>query len=125
MPDLRPSLDSLECFDPSLMRVPFNRRVSLRYPCGTEISAKVKIGREDPFRSAPGQNISQGGMGVILDECPEVGLIVNIRLVDRVLSFSYELAARIVHVTPAGPGEWLVGLAFSRKLTVSELASLL
>ena len=40
-------------------------------------------------------------MAVILDECPEVGLIVNLRLHNHVLNIGYELTARIVHVTPA------------------------
>lgn len=119
------SPDMLECLDLSLMTLPFNRRVTLRYPCGLATTTRIKADKADPFRRVVGHNISQGGMGLVLDECPEVGSLVNIRIRNSILNFTYDLAARIVHAVPNEYGEWLVGLAFARKLTLAELASLL
>jgi c-di-GMP-binding flagellar brake protein YcgR len=126
MSALHQTLDTATGFDPALMSVPFNRRVTIRYPCGLATSTKLKIENNDPFRRVRGHNISQGGMALILEECPEVGALVNIRMKNRILNFSYDLSARIVHVAPTdNDGEYLVGLAFSRQLTLAELASLL
>jgi hypothetical protein len=119
------SLDTLACLDLSLMTLPFNRRVSLRYPCGLATSTRVKLDKADPFRRVMGHNISQGGMALILTDCPEVGIPVNVRVKNSILDFTYDLAARIVHVAPTGHDEWLVGLAFARQLSLAELASLL
>jgi c-di-GMP-binding flagellar brake protein YcgR len=125
MPALHPTLDSLDHLDPALMSLPFNRRVTIRYPCGLATRTRIKLEAAEPFRRVVGHNISQGGMGVVLEECPEVGTKVNVRMKNRILNFTYDLAARIVHVSPTDSGEWLVGLAFSRQLSLSELASLL
>jgi hypothetical protein len=122
---LHRSLDALDSVDPALMSVPFNRRVTIRYPCGLATTTKLKLDKSDPFRRVLGHNISQGGMAIIVDECPEVGTVVSICMKNRILDFSYDLSARIVHVAPTVDGEWLVGLAFSRQLSLAELASLL
>ena len=119
------SLNTLACLDLSLMTLPFNRRVKLRYPCGLATATRVKFEKAGPFRRVVGHNISQGGMGLILPECPEVGTPVNVRVKNSILDFTYDLAARIVHVAPTDQGEWLVGLAFARQLSLAELASLL
>lgn len=119
------SLESQECLDLSLMTLPFNRRVALRYPCGMATSTRIKMDGVNPFQRVIGHNISQGGMALILSECPEVGTFVHVRVRNSILEFSYDLAARIVHVAPTEYGEWLVGLAFARQLSLPELASLL
>ena len=121
---LQRTLEAFEGVDPALMSLPFNRRVTIRYPCGLALTTRVKLDRADPFRKVVGHNISQGGMALVLEECPEVGIVVNIRMKNRLLDFSYDVSARIVHVAATDSGEWLVGLAFARQLTLAELASL-
>ena len=106
---LNPTLGIMENVDSALMSLPFNRRVTIRYPCGLATTTRVKLDKFEPFRRVLGHNISQGGMALILDECPEVGTVVNIRMKNRILNFSYDLSARIVHVasTDEGAGDAL------------------
>ncbi len=119
------SLDSLDCFDMTSCVLPYHRRVSIRYPCGLAMMTKVSMGKGKGFHRVLGHNISQGGLALLVDHVPEIGTVVQVRMKNRILSFTYDLSARIVHVSPYENGQWLVGLSFSRPLTLPELASLL
>ena len=119
------SLDSLDMFDTASTVLPIHRRLSIRYPCGLAMMTRVRLDNCKAFRRVLGHNISQGGMALILGEYPEIGSVVQVRMKNRILNFSYDLLARVVHVSPYEKNQWLVGLAFSKPLSLAELASLL
>lgn len=119
------ALDSLDCFDTASTVLPYHRRVSIRYPCGLALVTKVRLEDSKAFRRVLGHNISQGGMALILDDVPEIGAVVQVRVKNRILNFSYDLAARVIHASPFEDGRWLMGVAFSRQLSLAELAGLL
>ena len=115
----------LDACDSAFDILPYNRRVAIRYPCGLATSTSVKLLKAAPFQRVQAHNISQGGMGVILDQPPEQGVAVHIRVRNKILNFTYDLSAEVAHVAVRDDGSWLVGLAFARQLTRGELASLL
>jgi c-di-GMP-binding flagellar brake protein YcgR len=105
--------------------LPYHRRVSVRYSCGLATATRIQLETDGFFRRAMGLNISQGGMAIILENSPDIGAEVQIRMRNRILNFSYDLSAHVVHANQNDQGKWVVGLQFSRKLSLAELAGLL
>ena len=102
-----------------------NRRVSIRYP-GEESSISVLASkRRSPFRKVRVHDVSVGGIALILPLAPQVGEYIHLKLTNRILDFSFDLAAEVRHLTPTKRGAWIVGLEFEQPLSPAELASLL
>ena len=62
---------------------------------------------------------------MVLTKSLTTGDDLYIQVTNDILGFSYDLEAQVRHVSPFGAGRWIVGFAFPRELTPSELASLL
>jgi hypothetical protein len=111
---------------PAILGVAYrtNRRVSIRYPssvataCGADTDG-VR------FREVRVHDVSQGGIGLVLDKPLTVGDELYIQVTNNLLGFSYDLDAEVKHITPFAEGLWIVGFAFPRELTLAELAGLL
>lgn len=102
-----------------------NRRVSIRHNAAATTGVTLAKRPRSPFRKVRVQDISQGGIALIVRQAPEVGESVLLQMHNRLLDFSFDLAAAVRHRRPHGRGSWLVGLEFDRTLSLAELASLL
>ena len=102
-----------------------NRRVSIRYPAGASTITAVVSERCSPFKKARVHDVSQGGIALVLREAPQVGDLIYLQLTNRILDFSFDLAAEVRHLTPTKRGAWIVGLQFDQALSPAELAALL
>lgn len=102
-----------------------NRRFSVRYPCGAATATRVARKPGQYFRRVRVHDISQGGIALVLRKPLRPGKLLFIQVKNRILGFSFDLAAEVRHATKHTPGHWLVGCAFTRELSPAELASLL
>ena len=102
-----------------------NRRVAIRYPLGLASAAKMSLDQSCIFHPVRVYNISTGGLGVVLRLPLEQGVEVFVQLTNRILDFTYDLAAKVAHTEQLPNGRWLVGFQFARELSLVELASIL
>ena len=102
-----------------------NRRVNVRYPSGAATTTAVGSSASPLLRRVRVWDVSQGGIAFILRKPLDVGQNVYIQITNRILNFTFDLAAEVRHVTKHTRGRWLVGLQFDRELTMAELASVI
>ncbi len=100
-----------------------NRRVAVRFPCGRKTSGRFSLGRH--LHRARIHDLSVGGMALLLRRPLRAGRSVLIQLKNDELELAYDLAASVAHSTKKSRTHWLVGLAFARELTETELRNLL
>jgi hypothetical protein len=92
------------------------RRALVRYPCTLKTCFQL-IGRDrDAGWPASVQNLSAGGIGLVLARRFEPGTLVSLRLEGVVEGSGHTLLARVVRVSPRRNGGWTLGCAFTRKL---------
>jgi hypothetical protein len=101
------------------------RRTAVRYRCavGTPGSVALPDGREE--RNVWVYNLSETGIGLTMTSALEPGTPVVIRLRGPAPGASVALPSRVVHATPEPDGTWLVGCAFTERLTEAALIKLL
>jgi c-di-GMP-binding flagellar brake protein YcgR len=104
---------------------PINRRVTIRHACGTATRIAAGRRRRSPFQRVRALDISQGGIALVLRRAPAIGDIIFLQVINRVLGFTYDLAAEVRHFTRHKRGAWVVGLAFSAPLSHDELGTLI
>jgi hypothetical protein len=102
-----------------------NRRVSIRYPAGP--ATRTTLGRQpgEYLRRVRVHDISRGGIALVLRRPLKSGATVYVQVKNRILDFSFDLAAEVRHASRHTRGRWIVGFAFVRELSLAELATLL
>jgi hypothetical protein len=106
-------------------RATSNRRLTIRYAGGAHMDANLTNNPLSPFQKVRIQDISQGGVSLILPQRPALGATILLQMTNHVLGFTCDLAGEVRHVTPDERGSWLVGLAFEQPLSLSELDGLI
>src|SRR5262245_37922464 len=102
-----------------------NRRIAVRYPGVRTTSTRLARRGGVLFRGARVQDLSQGGIALVVGRPVKVGEDLCLHLKNRLLGFSFDLAAQVRHVRKVRRGRWVIGLAFARELSLAELACLL
>ncbi len=100
-----------------------NRRITIRRTAAAAVAVTPQPSRT-PFQKVRIHDISQGGIALILRHAPAVGETICLQMTNRLLGFTYDLAAEVRHAQPLKRGTWLVGLAFDRPLSLGEFAAL-
>lgn len=100
-----------------------NRRITIRRTASSAVEVAAKAPRS-PFQKVRIHDISQGGIALVLRHAPAVGDTICLQMTNRMLGFTYDLAAEVRHAKPLPRGNWLVGLAFDRELSLGEFAAL-
>lgn len=101
-----------------------NRRVAVRRQC-RRASGPITATRDFVARSAPIVNMSVAGLALVLRQRVRRGSRLLIQMSSGALGIAYDLLVHVVHCTRQPDGKWLVGCAFARELTPSELENLL
>jgi hypothetical protein len=96
-----------------------NRRITIRRMPATAVNVTAT-----PFQKVRIHDISQGGIALVLRHAPAVGDTICLQMTNRLLGFTYDLAAEVRHAKPLRRGTWLVGLAFDQALSLGEFAAL-
>lgn len=116
-----PGEDDLE----STVKLPaVDRRINVRYPRGKAATSCLITDAQGNLWPAEVRDISMGGMSMVLLRPVERGAVLNIELANKLLRFNRRVQLRALHIRPHPEGGWIIGGAFSRKLTASELQAL-
>jgi hypothetical protein len=100
------------------------RRAWVRRSCSLETSGRSSAHMREVHWFGTVVDLSQGGMRLLLNRRFEVGTVLEVEVPAASLSTD-TLAARVVHLTSSGTGEWLLGCAFQQPLSQRDLEALL
>jgi hypothetical protein len=96
------------------------RRVWLRYPCDKDGACQPILAGKMQW-SARIQNISCGGIKVIVNRRFETQTLLQIDLEEPDVDSPRTLLARVVQITPEADGTWGIGCLFPRELTEADV----
>lgn len=100
------------------------RRAHVRYPCELDSSCVPIAGSRGMEWTGKIRDISQGGIGVVLNRRFELGTLLTIEVQEPDGRTSGTLLARVVHVTPHSTGGWVIGCCFTNELGEDEVQAL-
>ncbi len=101
-----------------------NHRATVRYQCAPATPGRVELTDEE-FQHGWVQNLSLGGIGLVLPRPVDPGLYVVIQLKCPQSKKVYKLPAQVAHSTLRAGGDWLVGCEFVNKISPDDLDELL
>lgn len=101
-----------------------DRRTRARFPCILRMSFQLVDLGGGACWSAVSQNLSTGGIALVLGRRFEPGTLLTLRLRGQSGGVSYTLLARVVRVTPHPRGGWILGCVFAQKLREEEVQDL-
>lgn len=106
------------------------RRASVRYPCSADSfsadnSCRPITARRGEAWAATVRDLSTGGVGIVVNRRFEPGTLLSVELQDAEQTVNRILLVRVVRVSADENGRWLLGCAFTSKLTDGELLALM
>jgi hypothetical protein len=100
------------------------RRVWVRFPCELDGFCQPPVASGALQWAARVQNVSPGGLALIVDRRFELGALLAIE-VQHATGTVMTLLARVVRVIPKPSRRWLLGCSLPKKLKDDELSELL
>jgi PilZ domain len=102
-------------------------RVYERHACGlaSRCQPASTFGKEDLKWSGTIENVSIGGVGLILERRFEKGTGLAIELPGNAVNDAYVVLAKVVHVRRQTNGTWMLGCKFVSELSEDEVRRLL
>lgn len=102
-----------------------DRRQATRYTCNVSATGHILGPRGGASWVATITNISATGIGLIHRAKVKPGTVFVIKLQSGNQKLSRPLPVRVMHASPIGNEEWLLGCAFVRKINEEDLQSLI
>ncbi len=102
-----------------------NRRKWVRHPCAPEVSCRLVLDEQTILPVERIQNLSAGGVNVILHDLVPTGKILTIELCHEPRRVLVQREARVTYVFRTPDGRFTLGAAFAWELGVRELKQLL
>jgi PilZ domain-containing protein len=117
--------DESECEDDGKTQMQgAERRAWIRYPRRLTTIWQLFGGRQDETLTASLFDISQTGVGLIINRSFPPATVLTVRLQTGSRKFSKTMLVRVKHCSARENGEWLVGCTFVVKLKEAELKEL-
>jgi hypothetical protein len=101
------------------------RRVWVRYLCDLPTSCHPLLTKDSECWSGRVQNISRGGLNLVVSRRFEPGTLLQIELQGPQDSEPRTVLARVVHARPGDADHWALGCAFAFELGEDMLHALL
>ena len=102
---------------------PPERRRASRHICGPEVACRLVAEPGTDFWARV-QNISTGGLALVLDRMIPTGKVLTAELHHRGRGFSCRRQIRVIYTLQETTGELLAGAAFHPELTGQDLQQL-
>jgi hypothetical protein len=101
-----------------------NRRATVRFRRSVPQAGRAFIANSSTAVPAQVMDISQGGIGLILDDYVAPETLVRVEMGDDGKHVLVEMLANVANVTELEGGRWRCGCEWLRKLTDEELTVL-
>jgi hypothetical protein len=107
-----------------------DKRASVRYTCdtdgfSTDNNCRPITGHRNDTWSAMVRDLSTGGVGIVVNRRFEPGTLLSVELQDAEQTTNRILLVRVVRATREPDDRWLLGCAFTTKLTDADLLALM
>jgi CheY-like chemotaxis protein len=104
--------------------LPPDRRSAYRYRC--DIQTVCRLSEEQESNAWPSrlQNISSGGVALLIDRQLEAGTPLHIELPDLTWSLRRKVPIRVIHVRAHSAVDWLLGAAFPERMNDDDLLAI-
>jgi hypothetical protein len=96
-----------------------------RHPCSRRVRFYLSTGTREAGWSARSRNISQEGFAVVSSRTLEPGLLLTFEIESDNSTKLYRLDGQVMHATPIGVNQWLIGCKLARVLSQLELQEFL
>lgn len=106
------------------MAEPNDRRAVERFPVNAQTACDFASPVLEDFGPVRIKNVSTDGIGLIVSQQLERGLLLTVGLANRSKSFAKMVLVRVMHSTPQPGGTYLVGGTFETPLTYDELCAM-
>lgn len=103
---------------------PQERRAALRYPCDLPTVCRLSAVPDSEAWSSRVQNISLGGLALILGKQLQSGTPLDIELPGKIRSERRNVQIRVIHSRSRNAGDWLLGAAFPQQLNTDDLQAI-
>ena len=100
------------------------RRTSERFPVNSQTACTFLSPVLEDFGSVRIKNVSSEGIGLVVGQRLEPGLLLAVTLANPGKPFVKTMMVRVMHVTPQQGGTFLVGGSFETPLTYDELCAM-
>jgi hypothetical protein len=100
------------------------RRGAARYPCSFVTDCNP-VPEGETLCTATVQDISQTGVGLVVDRFVEPETFLGLELQSEDASLAYTLLVQVRHAQARGAADWFLGCVFARALSAYELHALL
>ncbi len=100
------------------------RRTAPRFPVNRQASCRVMAADDTAFQPAELQNVSTGGIKVLLPRCYDEGTILTVALTDQDGRSERAFLVRVVRVSDQADGRCALGCAFLTPPDGHELLTL-
>jgi c-di-GMP-binding flagellar brake protein YcgR len=97
------------------------RRVWVRHAADLETTYQPADGPDGNRLAARVRNVSQGGINLLVSSPFEPGEMLSVELPSSSEGSTNTVLACVVHVTPHGDDEWVLGCTFARELSDDDL----
>ena len=101
-----------------------DRRAAERFPVTADTACVFLSPVLEDFGAVRIKNVSSDGIGLVVSQKVEPGLLLAITLANQSKSFKKTVLTRVVHVTAQPGGTYLVGCALTMPLTYDELCAM-
>ncbi|HYT88627.1 MAG TPA: PilZ domain-containing protein [Gemmataceae bacterium] len=98
-----------------------DRRVWVRYPADLPTTYQPASKEETVRLTARVRNVSLGGVSLAVDRPFQPGEMLSVELPGATDESRCKVLACVVHLTPVGGSEWILGCTFSRELSQEDL----
>ncbi|MCI0685436.1 MAG: hypothetical protein L0Y71_25325 [Gemmataceae bacterium] len=106
------------------MTDPRDRRACERFPVNGDTACDFLSPVLEDVGAVRIKNVSNEGIGLIVNHKLEPGLLLAINLVNQARTFSKTMLVRVAHVTPQPGNTFLIGGTFKTPLTYEELRTM-
>lgn len=101
------------------------RRRAIRYECGLETSCQLMAQVDGDAWPAKVRNISVSGISLVVARKLDPETRVNVELYNKSRKYYCQIPLRIIYVLEKQDGNYILGAAFTRELSLEELQGLL
>src|SRR6266849_4621747 len=98
-----------------------SRRKWIRHLCGSETTCRIIVESKQNFWAVEVQNISPGGINLVLDRIIPAGKLLTLELHRKDGDQSFQRQARVTYLFRNSEGRYVMGAAFSWELSLEEL----
>jgi hypothetical protein len=100
-------------------------RAWVRYPCEGDTMVQAMLSQDQERCRSKVLNISAGGVALLSPRPLEIGSLLNLDLNSADGQPLRSVKARVVHLTPRGENQWLLGCTFVAELSDEDVMALL